>query len=232
MAAEARTAGNRARAAGSATVRAMPSFEQLTLRTARLRLRPMVKADAAALLAIFGDAVVMRYWSNPAWTSMTQAHAFLSRDRQAMRSGEYIRLGLERIDQAGIIGTCTLFNLVAQCRRAEVGYSLARAAWQQGYMDEALRALLDHGFSTMALHRVEADIDPRNLASARSLERLGFVKEGHLRERWIVDGEVSDAALYGLLAVQWLHRTVAAPAGRGQTEKQEQGVSPPRTVEP
>lgn len=68
---------------------------------------------------------------------------------------------------------------------------------------EALRALLDHGFGALQLNRIEADIDPRNAASACSLERLGFTREGLLRERWIVDGEVSDTSLYGLLARQW-----------------------------
>ena len=48
-----------------------------------------------------------------------------------------------------------------------------------------------------------------NAASARSLERLGFRHEGHLRERWIVDGEVSDTGLYGLLAREWFERRPA-----------------------
>ncbi|MDO9353805.1 MAG: GNAT family protein, partial [Solirubrobacteraceae bacterium] len=91
----------------------------------------------------------------------------------------------------------------APCRRAELGYALARQAWGGGYMHEALQALVAHAFEALQLHRLEADIDPRNAASARSLERLGFVREGLLRERWIVDGEVSDSALYGLLAPEW-----------------------------
>jgi RimJ/RimL family protein N-acetyltransferase len=90
-----------------------------------------------------------------------------------------------------------------------MGYALASAAWGCGYMAEALTALLDHGFGQMQLNRVEADVDPRNLASARSLERLGFVKEGLLRERWIVDGEVCDSALYGLLLADWRSRRPA-----------------------
>lgn len=76
---------------------------------------------------------------------------------------------------------------------------MASHAWGKAYMDEALRALLSYGFNDLKFNRVEADIDPRNEASARSLERLGFRKEGHLRERWIVGDEVSDTALYGLL---------------------------------
>jgi len=66
-------------------------------------------------------------------------------------------------------------------------------------MHEALQALLDFGFGELDLNRIEADIDPRNSASARTLERLGLTKEGYLRERWIVGEEVSDTALYGLL---------------------------------
>ena len=77
---------------------------------------------------------------------------------------------------------------------------MARARWGHGYMLGALRALVAIRVGELGLNR----IDPRNAASARSLERLGFVKEGHLRERWIVDGEVSDSDLYGLLRSDWL----------------------------
>ena len=181
----------------------MTGFDQLTLRTERLRLRPLRAADAPALHAIFSDPHVMRYWSTPPWTGIEQAQAFIERDLQAMRAGDYLRLGLERCSDAQLIGQCTLFDFTQTSRRAEMGYAMNADAWGRGYMHEALCALLEHGFGALQLNRVEADIDPRNAASARSLERLGFVREGLLRERWIVDGEVSDTALYGLLARDW-----------------------------
>jgi len=59
--------------------------------------------------------------------------------------------------------------------------------------------ILRHLFDGMGLRRIEADIDPRNLASCRLVEKLGFVREGTLRERWHVNGEVCDSAIYGLL---------------------------------
>ena len=109
-----------------------------------------------------------------------------------------------------LIGTCSLFNVSKQCRRAEIGYGIAPAYWRQGYMFEAVSALLAFAFDTLAMNRLEADIDPRNTASARSLEKLGFQREGLLPERWIVDGEVSDSALYGLLARAWQASRAAA----------------------
>lgn len=181
----------------------MACFDPVRLRTARLLLRPLVETDAEPLLAMFSDPRVMRYWSTPPWAGIAQAQDFVARSHSALLSGQALRLGLERLDDARLIGQCTLFDFVQPSRRAEMGYSMAAAAWGQGYMHEALGALLEHGFGALHLRRVEADIDPRNAASARSLVRLGFRREGLLRERWLVDGDVSDTALYGLLASEW-----------------------------
>jgi RimJ/RimL family protein N-acetyltransferase len=189
----------------------MKAFDQVALGTPRLRLRPLVESDAPALLAIFSDPEVTRYWSTLPWETIDQAEAMIARDRKAMAAGEHIRLGLQRDGEDKILGVCTLFAFMAQCRRAEVGYCLAPAAWGKGYMHEALQALLDYGFRELGLNRVEADIDPRNTRSATSLERLGFTREGYLRERWIVGDEVSDTALYGLLLRDWNARAAATP---------------------
>ena len=184
----------------------MGPFDQLELRTARLRLRPLVPDDAEAVFAVFSDPEVTRYWSTPAWTSVDTALSMIEADRQAMAAGCAIRLGLQPHDGDHVIGMGTLYDFMPQCRRAEIGYALARANWGQGYMHEALTSLLDHGFAALNLNRVEADIDPRNLASARSLARLGFVREGVMRERWIVGDEISDTAFYGLLRRDWMAR--------------------------
>jgi ribosomal-protein-alanine N-acetyltransferase len=184
----------------------MPAFDRLVLRTPRLLLRPLCEADAPELFAIFSDPKVMRYWSTPPWPSVGRAEEIIAGDLLALGSGERLRFGLERIEDGRLIGTCSLFDLVEPSRRAEIGYALAAEAWGRGYMREALLALLDYAFGELGLNRLEADIDPRNEASARSLERLGFRREGLLRQRWIVEGEVSDSALYGLLAADWPSR--------------------------
>jgi len=195
----------------------VPAFDQITLRTKRLLLRPLHEADASSLFEAFSDPRVMRYWSTPPWSSLDAAHALVERDLKAMAAGDYVRLGIERLEDARLLGNCTLFKIDGQCRRAEIGYGLAYSAWGNGYMHEALLALLKFGFSELKLNRIEADIDPRNEPSARSLERLGFRKEGYLRERWIVGAEVSDSALYGLLLSDWLASEKVAGAGRDLT---------------
>lgn len=184
----------------------MPIFTHLNLNTERLLLRPLCHDDAAAILRMRSKFSVMQYTSSPPWTDVAQAVAMIERDQAAMAKEDCLRLGLVRKSDQTFIGACILFHLDAACRRAEIGYELDDTYWGQGYMHEALTCLLNYGFHEMNLNRVEADIDPRNNNSARTLERLGFVKEGFLRERWIVDGIVSDTALYGLLRSDWLAR--------------------------
>lgn len=145
----------------------------------------------------------MRYWSTPAWIEGVEALRMIERDRASVAEGSSIRFGIADRAMPEVIGTCTLYNIQRGNRRADIGYALRREHCGRGLMHEALTALLAHGFDALILNRVEADIDPRNQASARTLERLGFVREGTLRERWIVNGEVSDTALYGLLKSDW-----------------------------
>ena len=180
----------------------MRAFAKLPIRTARLELRPLREADVGALFAIHADPKAMRYWDAPIWKNDERGRAMVARDL-ALTASDYLRLGIESADSARLLGTCALWRIDAQCRRAEIGYILGSPNWGQGYMREALSALLDHAFGELDLNRIEADTDPRNERSTRLLERLGFVKEGLFRERCIVDGEVSDAAMYGLLRREW-----------------------------
>jgi RimJ/RimL family protein N-acetyltransferase len=175
-------------------------FDRVRLQTERCLLRPLSHDDGPALLRLHSDPEAMRYWSCAPWQALEEAQAYLEKDRRQRAAGEFLRLAIERRREGDVIGTCDLFEFEPESRRAEIGYGLVRQAWHQGYAAEAVGRLLDYGFDELALNRVEADIDPRNTASARLLERLGFRFEGRLAERWIVAGEVSDSAIYGLIA--------------------------------
>jgi [ribosomal protein S5]-alanine N-acetyltransferase len=178
-------------------------FRAMRLTTGRLELRPLRPDDADSLFAIYADPEFARYWSAPPWTDRAQAREYLAKGEQDLATGQYLRLGIFLRDAGELVGTCSLFNFVPSCRRADLGYGIARPHWRRGYMGEAVGALLHHAFDVLALHRLEADVDPRNEASIRALEKLGFQREGYLRERWIVGDEISDTAFYGLLAREW-----------------------------
>jgi len=136
-------------------------------------------------------------------TERQQAVDLLARIQEGFRARTLFQWGIERKEDSLIIGTTTLFHLDAGNARAEIGYYLGSEHWRKGYMQESLAALLRFAFEVMKLRRIEADVDPRNDASLKSLDRLGFKKEGLLRERWNVAGEIQDTAFFGLLAHEW-----------------------------
>ena len=88
-------------------------------------------------------------------------------------------------------------------RSGMIGYCFDDTAWGQGFATEAAGAVLQWAFGTLDLNRVQSGADTRNRASERVLEKLGFVREGTLREDCIVNGEVSDDSVYGLLRREW-----------------------------
>ena len=170
----------------------------------RVRLRAIEDSDVDALFSIYSDSEVARYLSHPAWVDRAEAVTLVKRIHAGNADGTTVQLGIERKEDRALMGLCLLFHFHDASRRAEIGYALGRAYWGRGYMHEALTGLVEFAFGALGLNRLEADIDPANLASARSLERLGFAKEGYMRERWIVAGEVSDTAFFGLLRREWL----------------------------
>lgn len=172
------------------------------LESERIRLRPLRMDDAAEVFTMFSDARVTRYWSFQAWTEPAQAEAWLA---ERIGWGPPSVYGWAMADRASdaFIGTTALFSLSGPLHRAELGYSLMPARQGEGLATEAVRRALDFGFDVLGLERIEADVDPRNLPSLRTLENLGFRREGYLRQRWHVAGELQDSVLMGLLASDW-----------------------------
>lgn len=173
------------------------------LGSARVRLRALRDGDVDALFGLFGDPEVMRYWSSPAFRERPEAEELLAQVRQGFAARTEIRWGIARRGDDVVVGTCSLFRLEPQHRRAEIGFAICRGEWGRGLAAEAVATALEFAFGPLDLIRVEADVDPRNERSTRLLERLGFQREGVLRSRYIVAGEVQDTLYLGLLRDEW-----------------------------
>lgn len=176
--------------------------------TPRLSLRWISEDDVDSLFEIFSDPQVVRYWAFGPLANRDAAAAMQREIAESNLKDTLWKWGLALRDDNRVIGTATLFNLSLSNGRAEIGYAMGRAFWGKGYMNEALTALVVYAFETLKLRRLEADVDPRNAASIRTLERLGFQREGFLRERWHVEGEIQDAYFYGLLKHEWDSRKI------------------------
>lgn len=181
----------------------MPLTAPNPIESARLQLRLATEADLPALLEVNGDAEVTKFLPYTSWNSIADAEAWYKRMSDIQATGTALQFVVVEKQTQRAIGTCLVFRFEETSARAELGYVLGRSHWGSGYMREALAALIDCAFDGMSLRRLEAEVDPGNLASCRLLLRLGFTKEGLLRQRWVAKGETKDVEVYGLLRHEW-----------------------------
>lgn len=98
-----------------------------------------------------------------------------------------------------LIGNVSLHIRNLAMKEAELGYTLRRDVWHQGYATEAAQALVDFGFRELGLRRIFATTSPLNLGSQKVLEKVGFVKETFLEKNVLQRGQWRDSFLYGLV---------------------------------
>ena len=160
-----------------------------TLRTERLVLRPARADDLDALHAVMRQPRTLAYWSTPPHESREQTAEFLE-GMMTIPPGEGEDFVIEH--EGRLIGKAGLY------RFPDIGYLLDPAFWGRGLMREALGAVIARACAFPDLPRLQADVDPRNAASIRLLERLGF-RETHRQERtWLVGDAWCDSVYFVL----------------------------------
>ena len=169
------------------------------LETPRLLLRELVLNDTQAIFDIRGDYEVTRYNTGAAYDRIEQARDLIQAIRTGYADGAELRWGITLKPNPTVIGMCGFNYWVRHDRRASIGYDLSRQYWGQGLMTEAVRAMVNFGFTRMNLNRIEADADGRNLASARVLHKAGFHDEGVQYEQFYDHGGFYDLHLFALL---------------------------------
>jgi [ribosomal protein S5]-alanine N-acetyltransferase len=172
------------------------------LQTERLTLRPLQEADAERLHAAYGDAEAMRFWDFPASRDVAETAA---RIRQSLAvDARWHAVWAIVLRSGGFAGMINYHQRQPWNRRLELGWILAPAFWRRGVMTEAAGVVLHHCFTEMDTHRVEALIEPENVASRALAAKLGFIQEsGLLRDRLYVNGGFRSVLMYGLLQPDW-----------------------------
>jgi ribosomal-protein-alanine N-acetyltransferase len=176
------------------------------LETERLTLRPPTVADAPALFKRYTqDADVTRFLSWAPHTAVEQTELFLAEAERFWREGVKFPWALVNKEDQSLMGMIELrldTGVEADGRRAEVGYVLARDAWGQGYMTEALQGVIAMALAPGKLTRIWAKCDVCNTASARVLERAGMVVEGQLRRHAVhpnLGSDPRDSVIYAIV---------------------------------
>ncbi len=186
----------------------------IALRGRAVMLRDFRPGDLDGVRGIVGDDRVTYHLSfNSRNTEQARAmlHGIMDRARQTPR-GEYY-LAITPLDSAEPTGPADpapadrvlgFARLVLGPERAgRIGYAVAHEHQGRGFAGDAARTLLDFAFGRLRLHRVTAVVAPDNMAGLASVERLGFTREGVLRDHVHTNGAWRDSILFSLLAPEW-----------------------------
>jgi ribosomal-protein-alanine N-acetyltransferase len=167
------------------------------LRAGDLELRQVAASDTPDVFPIFSDPEVVQYYDLDPLETLGQAQEMIERWADRFQKRQAIRWGITVGQEEHVIGTCGLF--IQSAWKGGLGYDLARPYWRQGIMTKALGRVIRFAFDTVELNRLEALVIPGNVASERLLGKLGFTREGLLREYMFFKGRHQDLNCYSLL---------------------------------
>ena len=173
------------------------------LEDGRIVVRPFWSEDVPAVQAASDDPDVARWiYLVPSPYTLADAESFIADSWRCLVAGERARLAIADAGGEKLLGSVSL-DLFPEREAGEMGYWIAREARRQGFALAAARLVVRWAFEEIGIQRLEILTYPGNAASQSLAQKLGFVREGVLRERWVVAGEVSDSLLMGLLKRKW-----------------------------
>ncbi len=167
------------------------------IQTSRLRLRPFAPDDAPRVRELAGAREVAATTLNiPHPYPEGAGEAWIGGHEAAAESGDAFAWAVTRGSDGALLGAISL-GVNRRHARGGLGYWLGVPYWNQGYTTEAARAVMEHGFRTLGLNRVEIWALPRNVGSCRVAEKAGLAYEGTLHGYIRKDGVFEDIAVYG-----------------------------------
>jgi ribosomal-protein-alanine N-acetyltransferase len=177
------------------------------LRTKRLVLREVTAKDISWYFKHFNIWEIADGQEYPGPKDMKVARRELKLYfTDNFRNDTGIRWGITLKGSDELIGSTGVYKWDKKTAQVETGYDLDPKYWGQGIMTEAMTAVAQHAFEVMKVNRIEALVSPRNKGSLGLVRRLGFRKEGTLREHDLYNGKFTDDFLFSLLKGDWRQR--------------------------
>lgn len=169
------------------------------LETERLFLRRVDVKDVNEIIALRSNPETMKYIPRPLVKTIEDALEHIAMMDAKIENNEGINWAITQKGNPKLIGVIGHYRIKPEHYRAEIGYMLLPEFSGKGIISEAVKEVVNYGFKGMQLHSIEAVIDPENNASAKVLEKNGFVKEAHLKENEFFEGRFLDSVIYSLL---------------------------------
>lgn len=169
------------------------------LETERLLIRRITAADVNEIMALRGNPDTMKFVPRPLVTNVEEAMEHFKMIDDKIEHNIGINWAITLKGNPKLIGIIGHYRIQPENHRSEIGYMILPEYNGQGFVPEAVKALLIYGFDDLQMHSIEAVINPENKASERVLQKSGFVKEAHFIENEYYNGKFYDSVIYSLL---------------------------------
>jgi ribosomal-protein-alanine N-acetyltransferase len=173
------------------------------LETERLKLIEIMPNHAESLFEILSLEEVTRYYGTDTFTSIEEAKKLIDMFQKNFYEKRSLRWGIVLKENNKFIGTLGLNGLQLKNKKAEIGYEIHPSYWRQGYTSEAIKEVLRYSYLELKLNRVGAVVYLENQASSNLLEKLGFKKEGELRDYLFQNNSYHTTSMFSLLKREW-----------------------------
>ncbi|TFK40553.1 acyl-CoA N-acyltransferase [Crucibulum laeve] len=172
--------------------------------TKRLSLRAFQSGDEDKLLSLFNNALVAPMMND----GFVRPHGPKFKETlKEIAEGSLMFCVIEEVEGEAFVGMAGFFNKPeAKNRCGEISIAILPEFWNKGYGTEAIRFMVDHGFHSLALHRISLGVHAINDRAIAVYRKIGFIEEGRIRERVWVNGAWTDAVWMGLLAKEWAEK--------------------------
>ncbi|GGH20073.1 GNAT family N-acetyltransferase [Paenibacillus segetis] len=169
----------------------------------RFTLRKEEANDRYDIYELYSKEDVVKYMPFTPFTSVEDAINEMNWYQKIFKEQSGLRWMIEDSESKKVIGTCGFLNYEKIHNRIEIGYDLTPDFWGKGIMTEVVKCIMDFGFLTMKLNKIEAKVEPGNEASIRLMFKLGFHKEGVLRQHEFEKGKYIDLAIFSKLKSEY-----------------------------
>jgi RimJ/RimL family protein N-acetyltransferase len=157
--------------------------------------------DVDSIVKNINDSFVSRYTIHvPYPYTSKDAYDFLEKNQAWYEEGTSLNLAITKEIDDKVIGGIGLMNIEKKFNHAEIGYWLGKEYWGKGITPRCVQAMVRFGFQRLGLQRISAVVFSPNLRSRRVLEKNGFVHEGTMRDRYVLDGKPVDGEMYAIIS--------------------------------
>lgn len=170
------------------------------IETERLIIRKLEYSDKTDIFSYACNPEVAKHVLWEAHQSEFETLEFLNLVYEGYNKNTSATWGIQIKDTNKIIGTVGFVSWDRGNNEAEIGYALSHEYWNKGIISEAVKEIINFGFTKMNLKKIIAECKPENIGSGKVLEKCGFKYDGIIKNKMLIKGKFEDMRMYSILS--------------------------------